>query len=238
MAPVEGAGPRVFWAMLMERSVQDNAVLSGLSVASYSGGRGYNLLMAPYTRTDIARNKLVERFLAESQDDMDALVMLDCDHVHPPDIIERLVAHGNQRPEVGVVGALAFRRGAPFDPCFFIENEEGGVDRLAEFGGLHRGTIVGTGAIAIRRWVFRRLEEAGYLAPWFRYRYEDGTPEAPSEDMYFGLCCQAAGIPHYCDTDLEIPHLIASQVDRESWAQYVEDHRDELRFVEVETGVG
>jgi hypothetical protein len=219
---------QVFWSTLLERSVQEQAVIPLLAVAGRAANQGYSLLATGYQRTDTARNYLIDVFLKNTTDPDDCLVMLDCDHAHPVDIVERLAAHN-----VGVVGALAFRRGEPFDPCFFVRTPDGKLAHLLEWRGLMRGAVVGTGAVAIRRWVFDKLTEAGFGWPFFRYAYTDEeTLRASgfqSEDVYFALNCEKAGIPHHCDTTLVTPHLITSAVDDETWKRWVTAHKDQIQ---------
>lgn len=217
---------RVMWAVPMERSIQEYAVLALLQVAMHAGARGYAMLPMPYSRTDTARNRIVQRFLKETQNDSDTLIMLDADHAHPGDILERLAVH-----DVGVVGALAFRRGAPFDPCFLMQDGESGETIRPAYWEerLYEGLIVGTGAIAIQRWVFRALDEAGFRYPYFRYEYDGDT--FATEDIYFGECCRKVGIPHYCDMTLITPHLTVSQIDASTWHGWLEAHRSQLKFI-------
>jgi hypothetical protein len=216
--------------MLMERTIPSEAVMAAFGVALHCAKQDYSMILTGYARTDVARNKLVAAFMEATEDDDDVLVMLDADHTHPMDIVERLVSHGE-----GVVGALAFRRGAPFDPCFYVRQDDGSLAQPVEFAGLHEGTVVGTGAIAIRRYVFKALEAAGFSFPFFRYIYEDQTMNFPSEDMYFGYICEKAGISHFCDTGCVTPHLITSQVDQTSWAEFLADHKPEMAFVNIPT---
>jgi len=212
--------PKVYWAMLLERTVSDTAVQSALDVAADAGRNGYLRLQIPYCRTDLARNTLAKGFQAQSTDPRDTLVMLDNDHIHPHDVIERLVAH--DKP---VVGGLAFRRGEPYFPCAFMRSSSGRLGNLLDYPkGLMQVALTGTGAIAIQRHVFDELDEAGYAWPYFRYLYHAGDPVLPSEDMYFGQCCESAGIEHWLDTTLVSPHLTTSQVDEESWRLWIEDH--------------
>lgn len=211
--------PTVYWAALLERSTQDNAVQTLLDVASHAGQMGYRRLRWPYSRTDVARNSLVAEFQRLAGDPDDALVMLDNDHLMPPDVITRLLAW-NQ----GVVGALAFRRGVPYFPCFFVK-QDGAYQVMLEYeAGLIECALVGTGAIAIRRRVFDALDEAGYGWPYFRYAYPKGEQVHPSEDIYFGQICEKAGIPHHVDTTFCIPHITAATIDEESWKQFQADH--------------
>lgn len=190
------------------------------------------MMSLPYGRTDIARNKIVEVFMRETDQPDDALVMIDNDHRLPADLISRLTRFPSR--ECGVVGALAFRRGAPFDPCAFVRLPDGEMGTPVELDGCMKVSIVGTGAIMIRRWVFDALIAAGYQPPFFRYAYADNNMNFPSEDIYFGMACEAAGIPHWVDGTTEIPHLIASEVDKSSWERYLADREGQIKYVSVE----
>jgi len=215
--------PKVFWAYLLERSVGEIAVQSALDVAAEAGRHGYMRLNIPYCRTDIARNELVNGFMKKATDPRDTLVMLDNDHIHPVDVIARLVAH--DKP---VVGGLAFRRGEPYFPCAFVRDQNGALRILQEYPkGLLEVTLTGTGAIAIQRQVFDRLSEAGYPWPFFRYIYKAGDPVLPSEDIYFGESCEAAEISHWLDTETVSPHITSALIDEDSWKLWNDDHPDQ-----------
>lgn len=205
----------LFYAIPPERSGAANAdsFNSLMAVAHEAGKKNYRRLAISYTRTDNARNLLCKSFLDIPGQFDDLLVMLDVDHNHPADILDKFAAHPN---EEGVVGALAFRRGEPYDPLFFLRDEMGALRAPAsfEYGNTYKCAIVSTSAIAIRRWVFNELNLRGYNYPWFRYEYPTNGAQ-PSEDMYFGRICEQAGIWHYVDTGVIIPHATLSWVNRE-----------------------
>jgi len=207
----------ILWCVLLERSVGYHAMQSLLNVAGHNARKGYARLGMPYTRTDDARNSAVMAFARMAQNDDDTLVMLDCDQLYPPDVVERLVSHN-----VGVVGALVFRRGVPYDVCAFRRADDGNLANVPYEGqaGLQEVTIVGTGAIAIQRWVFSAMDEAGYTWPYFRLAYTGGQALQPGEDIYFGAACELADVPHYVDFDLNCPHLITQTVDIETAKLY------------------
>lgn len=211
-----------FWSILPDGNINEYAFVASLAVASRAGNLGYSYITSNRMRTDVARNRLCAAFRKLAKSENDVLVMLDCDHTHPHDVVERLVAHDTR---LGVVGALAFRRGEPFFPCFFLRAPDGTLRQPLQFtGGLMECAIVGTGAIAIRRWVLDRIAASGQPAP-FRYEYNDlmwQTGEFQSEDVFFGLLCERLGISHYCDTGLITPHMITSAVDENTWAMKVE----------------
>jgi hypothetical protein len=227
--------PKIYWSIPMERTIQDDAFRNFLTIAMRAGANSYTFIGVPYLRVDVARNNIVNTFLENSTDEEDVLIMLDADHMHPRDILERLAAHS-----VGVVGALAFKRGEPYDPCFFYRGDDGGLHAAAEWegdAGLVPCTVVGTGAIAIRRWVFSKLDAEGYPWPYFQCSYPDGTHKTlPSEDMFFGIACEQAGIPHHVDLSLCTPHLVQSCVDQSSFEQYRADHPIRIMPVPVLKG--
>lgn len=148
----------------------------------------------------------------------DTLVMLDCDHLMPTDIVERLAAH-----QEGVVGALACARGEVPFLCFFGKGKDGHMYNMSEWedGELAEGIIIGSGAIAIKRWVLYRLQHCS--PSWFRYIY-GGYRFESTEEMYFGFECAKIGIPHYCDTSLWIPHIVNAFVTPEEWRAWFKDH--------------
>ena len=212
----------IFWSIPMERPIQDDAFRNFLAIAMRAGKEGWTFIGVPYLRVDAARNNIVRTFLENSTDDEDVLIMLDADHMHPHDIIERLAAHN-----VGVVGALAFKRGEPYDPCFFFRTPDGGLHAAADWdegAALIPCTVVGTGAIAIQRWVFQKLDAEGYPWPYFQCVYPDGSKTLPSEDMFFGICCEESGIAHHVDLSLCTPHMVMSVVDEWSFEEHKKDH--------------
>jgi hypothetical protein len=214
---------RVWWATLKERTTLDVAGDSLEKVAMFCGHAGFTKLSLPYMRTDAARNEYAKAFLEKSQQPTDVLVMMDNDHTFQADIVPRLVADiSDEEHGVGVVGALAFKRGEPFEPCFFTRGPDGDLHSMVDWEqGIIPGTVIGHAAVAIARWVFEKLLATGHPYPFWRYTYTDGVWASPSEDMWFGRICEEAGITHWCDTRLECPHLILGQVDKNTWDMYL-----------------
>ena len=225
---VDAPGKRVWYAFLTERCVYDLSAGVMQRVAFQAAQRGYMRIETEYGRTDVVRMGLALGFKAVATNPRDTLVMLDVDHDHPANIITRLVAH-----DVGVVAPLMFRRGEPYEACAF---RAGGsptgsgsdIHHLATFPpGLYEMAQVGTGAIAIQRWVFDELDRRG-LGPWyFRYDYRlgpQGELHMPSEDMHFGELCRKAGIKHYVDLSFESPHVTLGFVDKQTHLDYWADH--------------
>lgn len=207
---------RVFWAVLMERSIQNEAVESLLRIAGSAAMLGYARIALPYTRTDDARNTIARAFMDQSSHPDDTLVMLDADHDHPDTIVERLAGHN-----LPVVGALAFTRLPPHRPCVAIRHN-GQMAYPVEwepYNGPVRVAIVGSGAIAIQRCVFDELTACGYRWPWFRLIYDEDETTQEGEEVYFGRICEKADIPVYCDMGMVTPHLGVQRVDESTHKQ-------------------
>jgi hypothetical protein len=221
------AMPQVFFAPLVERAVIEPGCNSLIACAWQAGARGFRLMEHPYARTDKVRQHYADGFVKEAKDPADVLVMLDNDHVHPPDIVGRLAAYP---AEYGVVGGLNYRRGDDFRPNFYTRGPDGNlqVPAVLPMEGLLQCVFVGTGAIAIKRWVFDRLIEKGYRAPWFRYTYLDEEGKSLSEDYWFARICEEAGIAHYVDCGLLSPHIGWGYIGREGWENYVNENQEKF----------
>jgi hypothetical protein len=229
----------VFWTVppLPTGVAYEQAFRAMLDVAAVAGYRGYIRIDLPYMRTDQARNQACWTFLEMSKDPDDMLVMLDADHIHKSYTLERLASHPVER---GVVGALAFRREAPFNPLFFFYDVATRIYRLPGlpvdgWGATYECDALATCAIGIRRWVLEKTKRPhGGGWNWFRYSY--GRMHDTTEDMYFAFLCQRQGIHQYCDTSLVADHLRVQQVDDLVWSGYLTAHPDLL--VEKETNDG
>ena len=207
---------RLFYAVLLERTIDSDAASTLMDVAAVSLAYGAVHLYAPYQRTDMARNGFVKSFLREAKNESDVLVMMDCDHIFPRDVVVRLASQVDAEHEV--IGALAFRRSKPYDPVCYRLGENGEADIPTKFsGGLEACDIMGTGTIAIRRSVFTKLDAAGSRWPYFRYTYREDSDTQRSEDWDWGLSCRDAGIKHWCDTGVVIPHITKKLISVDDW---------------------
>ncbi len=222
----------VYYAILKERqgAANERSFDSLLNVVEHNARLGYVRMTVPYLSPAHARNAICQEFVKRAQDADDVLAMLDADHLYPQRIVEKLASH-----KLGVVGALATAKGdVPFT-CFFKRDAQDDLCNLTEWedGELVQGTVVGTGCIAIQRWV---LDKLNHCAPsWFRYLY-GGYSFEPTEDMYFGYECEKAGIPHYCDTSLWIPHLTFVFTDPSCWREYLAEHPNARKKARRATG--
>jgi hypothetical protein len=218
---------RVYYSIPLERSVQADAVVAMFDVVVHALHNAKALrINCAYKRVDDARNYIAGMFYEHSKDDDDVLVMLDNDHIHPKNIVAHLAEKCDAEHEV--VGALMFRRSLPHDPCFYTLDDEGkSKDVALSFDGksLVKCDIVGTGAIAIRRSAFRKLAEAGFDWPWFRFIYQPGLENKiqRSEDWNFGLECKRVGIPHWCDMSIMSPHIGTNLIGPNEWLAVVQE---------------
>jgi len=214
---------QVYFSVLPERTIPDYAFSAFMDLAMRAGARGFARINIGYGRIDVARNTVAKAFILQSKSDDDTLVMMDMDHIHPDTVVERLARH-----DEGVVVALAFRRCAPYDPQIYRFNDDGNLVQPSEWGqGLLKIDAFGCAAIAIKRWVFRKLDESGMAYPYFRFWYPKGMGfdnKFPSEDIFFGLACRSAGIECYCDTTVVSPHLTVATVQEDTWQAYLVDH--------------
>ncbi len=205
---------RVVIGIPMERVMLQEAFFGFAAILQ----QGWSLAQLPYTRNDVARHKFGQ-FLLDS--DYTHLLMLDSDHVHPPDIVQRLARWFLAYPDqVQVVGGLNFRRGEPYDPCAFVDPGDGQFHRLAEWApGAVRVDALGTGSMMVARQVFERLpEEAG----WFDYAYPNHHGW-PGTDMTFSARCREAGIALWVDTTTTSPHIGTQLIDEHTYRAYIRE---------------
>jgi hypothetical protein len=149
---------------------------------------------------------------------MTHLLMLDIDHKHPPNIIQRLARWTLQEPFAKVVGGLNFRRSKPFDPTCGFWGDDGKYYPPASWQqGLIKVDALGTGSILIAREVFEQIEP-----PWFRFDYSRvWADEWPGEDLGFSKLCNEHGIDLYVDTTVTSPHMKAAMITEESFKEYL-----------------
>lgn len=222
---------KVFWAVLMERTVSATAFNAFLNISEFCARQTAIECIrigVPYARTDMTRNMLARLFMEISEPD-DTLVMLDNDHNHPNNIVTQLTV-GHPHTSL-VIGAMAHRRSEPYNPLFFIQDNRGAIISPSDYQEtVYEGVrIIPHGAIAIRRPAFEMLSRAGFYEPWWRLTYNYPPGEAsviPGEDNYFSDICWAAGIKMWLDCRVVIPHIGELQVGKKQWDDYYDAHPD------------
>lgn len=150
----------------------------------------------------VGRNTLTRMALEQGAE---WLMFLDDDHVFPPELLTRLLAH-----DVAIVGALYMQRQVPFAPIAYsnkTEDERYIPVQLADHGpnDLIEVAALGTGGMLIRSEILRAMQE-----PWF----EHGRA---SEDLIFCDRVYELGLgPVYCDLGARMGHLSPSAL----WPAY------------------
>jgi len=205
--------PRILVGIPLERAIShaDEVFWAFINIAMQIPA----FVKMPYQRTDLYRNKAAEKLLASNATH---LLMLDLDHIHPPDIIQRLAQWVLMDDNIKIVGGLNFRRGAPYEPCAFIKGDDGDIYAPADW---HQGLIevdyLGTGSILIDREVFESIDP-----PWFYNDYSEAWHgHYPGEDMGFSIKAKAAGFRLLVDTTTTSPHMITRAVDENTFRQHL-----------------
>lgn len=205
-----------------ERNVSSTAAVALMSVAVRAASQGHVTIHVPYMATDRARNAYAHGLFAPENARFDALLMLDSDMIHAPDIVERLAAHLDDEHQI--VGALGFRRGPDFEPCAYTHDEPGKAIPIQEWNcGLVEVEAMGFTGILIGRQVLEtmRPKKVGDL-PWFYSPISETTPGGlVGHDIAFCRRARALGYRLWCDTDLISPHLIESAVTPDVYLNYL-----------------
>lgn len=214
--------PRILVAFLIERTISyaDLVFPSVVQIAA----QGPVILSMPYMRTDLARNKAAMELL---RGDFTHLLMLDIDHVHPADIVQRLARWVVSDPkQFQIVGGLNFRRSEPYDPCAYKMGEDNTMwaiewDKDTTLMEVDR---LGTGSILIAREVFETIPP-----PWFTNDYSQAWRDAwPGEDIGFSKLCNKAGIKMWVDCTVTSPHIAPAIIDNRNWEAWKAKNPDML----------
>jgi glycosyltransferase involved in cell wall biosynthesis len=163
--------------------------------------------------TDVARNEVCRAVLDGNED---YLLFLDCDMVHPPDLVERLLL-----ADKPVITARYHLKKPPFAAVVYVKHKT--QDGPHRYASIHFGRGVfevergGAGALLIRRDVLEAIREKEG-DNWFRYQRDPKAPHdfTVSEDFWFWKQARECGFSTWCDWDIECQHLAQMAVDS-SW---------------------
>lgn len=221
-ADLEKAGIKIILGIPMERQVPATAFLNFWKIAQ----QGWPILPHPYGRVDVQRNIMANALLKHPQK-FTHICMLDLDHIHPLNVVQRLARWVLKDPEKLVVGGLNFRRGEPFDPCVFLPAPDGELRPPLQWQeGIGEVAAIGHGAILISKKVFENVP-----GPWWAYVYQYFEKELfPSEDIYFSTLCNRAGIKIWCDTTTVSPHLIENTVQEDTFRAWIATHPEKIKM--------
>ena len=146
-------------------------------------------------------------------------VNLDIDHIHPPDVVQRLGLTIKRFPDVQIVGGLNFQRPAPHSPCAWFRRDGEIVQMTNWIPGVAEVEAIGFGCVMIAREVFEAIEP-----PWFMYDYANMETNVnyqyPGSDAYFCKKARAAGFRIFCDTGLTSPHIAYQLIGEREYKQF------------------
>lgn len=197
-------------------NISDAAFLSFWQIAQ----RGYALIDRGYGRVDVHRNEFAKILLAS---DFTHLCVLDADHVHPPDVVERLARWGRaDEDKFKIVAGLNFRRGEPYDPLAFMVDENNVYHAIAEWpDALFRVDMAAPCAMLIHRSVFEAMA-------WPYWKYEYRNDNYVTEDLHFCAQARAVGFDIWVDGTLTSPHLIMESIDGSRFRAWIAAHPEKL----------
>jgi glycosyltransferase involved in cell wall biosynthesis len=151
----------------------------------------------------VARNQLLNRAL---QAGADYALKLDCDHVFPPNALQRLLAHGKE-----VVGINQMRRMPPHEPTAIADGRL--IQTTPENPPLQEVESIGLGMCLMRMDVLAKLQrhaDANNYPLWPLYREDWPEPDiCVGEDRYFCARLKRANIPIHVDQrlSLDVGHI-------------------------------
>jgi hypothetical protein len=237
---VDMAEVRVIVGVPPERNIPEPVWWHFLAIAQ----RGYPFIRIPPVRIDLARNLFGVHFVrtCEAQNVANTpaythLVMLDMDHAHWPNVVEKLRARVAEDPSRLVVSGTYYRRCEPHDPNGWIVDAAGHFSNPLETApGVYRRDRLGLGCVIIAREVFERIPP-----PWFYFTYDATNWErgfdGHGEDIVFTGLCQQAGIACWQDVGIESPHLVNGWVTRETYLKFIQEHPEQFEDVPAEREV-
>lgn len=216
----------VFIPWMQALPYADEVLPSFLEIAR----QGPPFIHLSYGYAERVHNLAAWEFLAH---DWTHLLVLDSDHVHPPDIIQRLARHVIEDPGRLIVGGLNYRRTPPYSPCLLVEYD-GKAARPVEWNetGLMEVLSLGTANIMIARQVFEKLEP-----PWFINEYNEAIHTTGGYDTYFCNKARDAGIKMWVDMSLTSPHMGTHRIGEKTFRTYMGMHplpEDEVINVKTE----
>ena len=154
-----------------------------------------------------ARNNIVDMAKAWLTGPDDVLLMLDDDMILPQDTFERLIKVLDNNPDAGVVGGLYWQRGGSYRPVIqkVVHKFDGyGLEWYAPHeitGDVMEVGVIGGGCLLFPMRVIREL-----MPPVFWIDGIVGT------DIHICARINQAGYKAYCDTGLELGHLMEGNI--------------------------
>ena len=165
--------------------------------------------------TDIpgGRNTIVQRALDNGSE---WVLMLDDDHVFPPDFLWKLLSH-----EKPIVSGLYLARAGMHEPIAFSHRLEDGLyERINLLTLPHEGLLkvkaVGAGGLLIRSEVFWAIDEN---PTWFEHGRVLGEDWNAAEDIIFCEKAERAGFDVFVDLGARMGHMAPSAI----WPEFIDN---------------
>lgn len=122
------------------------------------------------------------------------IFFMDADVQFADDTLDRLLAHDKD-----VVAAPYLARTPPHEWCVFD-----GIRRMTTLPvSLTKVDGIGTGCMLVKTGVFSLLPR-----PWFKNLLAEEKGVRVSEDIWFCIKCQQAGIDVWCDPTIKVGHVV------------------------------
>ena len=141
---------------------------------------------------DSVRNMIAKRAL---EGNYEYLLFLDDDMTFPPNLYFRLKARKKK-----IIGALAFKREPPFEPCVYKKKGKYFYPFFPPKGCVEVDAI-GAAGLLIHTSVLKKIKY-----PWFETGYDE---EGNHWSVDFDFCKKAkkAGFKIFCDSTIEMGHI-------------------------------
>ncbi len=178
------------------RTMENAAFLRWIVLLQRWGSQGIATVGASDGPVHIVRELLTRKFLEASE--FTHLLMLDTDHLHPDDIVERLTRWLSHEARPLVVSGLNYQRKEPYRPCAFMFGPDLEILPIIRWPeGLVRVDAVGAASLIVAREVFERLEP-----PWWQFVYWGAQKRLVGEDIWF---CTPGGVVYGDFQDISQP---------------------------------
>lgn len=205
--------PNTFWESFIALTQRIGTGTANRHLPNRLQISAYRWIRSQKFPTDVARNEICAAVLAGEED---ALLFLDADMVHPPELVERLLFA--EQPVV--TARYHVKSGPEFGATVYVKHRTiegpGRYDAVNVGRGLFEVERCGAGALLIRREVLQAIyDRVGHN--WFRYRRSPDPPHdfSVSEDFEFCRLAREAGFSIWCDWETECGHIKPMEVRRD-----------------------
>lgn len=148
-------------------------------------------------RIDVVRTECV---IFAQKYGYDAIVFLDDDMIFPEDAITKLIGHWEDGMQV--VGGLYGSKTFPYH-LFIRPDIRKDWLRQCDHTQMYQSQAMATGCLLIDMQVFPKLTK-----PWFLLHFDKNFGRLiTTEDCFFSIRCNDAGIPMFVDASIECQHL-------------------------------